>query len=310
MTLEIPDRVRRRALTLDEAGAAWLAGLDDLVRDLAAAWRLTVEQPLAGGTESFVATVRTTDGEDAVLKITLPGLDPRASELRTLLAAGGRGYVRVLRHDSARGVMLLERLGPQLAELGLSVDAQVEAICGALREAWMPLPAGARFMTGAEKAQDLSDFITRSWRELGAPCAERIIDIACRFAEERRRAFDPATAILGHGDPHPWNTLVVSGDGPRRYRFVDPDGLFIERAYDLAILMRELSADLQSGDPLLRGRHRCDRLARLIGVAPEPIWQWALVERTSTGLLLLRLGLDDLARDFFAIAEAWAADAG
>jgi len=304
--LQVPDRVRRKALALGEAGVAWLAGLDDLVRDLAAAWHLTIEQPLAGGTESFVATATTEDGEGAVLKIVPPGVDPAESEVRTLLAAQGRGYARVLRHDAGHRAMLLERLGMQLDALGLPVEAQIEAICAVLREAWMPLPAGARFTTGAEKAQDLSDFITAAWRELGEPCAVRTIDTACRFAEARRRAFDPATAVLAHGDPHAWNTLVVPGDGPRRYRFVDPDGLFIERAYDLAILMREWSAELLAGDPLVLGRHRCDRLARLNGVAPEPIWQWGLIERTATGLLLLRLGLDDLARDYFAIADAWA----
>jgi hypothetical protein len=39
----------------------------------------------------------------------------------------------------------------------------------------------------------------------------------------------------------------------------------------------------------------------------EPIWHWGLIERTASGLLLLRLGLDELARESLAIADAWAA---
>jgi len=105
-------------------------------------------------------------------------------------------------------------------------------------------------MTGAEKASSLADFIEVSWRDLGEPCSARTIDMACRFADIRCRAFDPATAVLAHGDAHAWNTLVVPGGGARRFKFVDPDGLFVERAYDLAIPMREWGAELLAGDPV------------------------------------------------------------
>ena len=149
--LQIPDRVRRRAVALGEAGVAWLAGLDGLVRDLATEWHLAIDQALPGGTESFVAKVRMAEGQDAVLKLAIPGLDPTASELRTLLAAQGRGYAKVFRHDAGRGAMLLERLGCPVNELGLPVDAQIEAICVTQSEAWTPVPEGARFMTGAER---------------------------------------------------------------------------------------------------------------------------------------------------------------
>jgi len=98
--LKISERTRRRALALGETGVTWLAGLDELVRDVAAEWGLSIDHVVAGGTESFAATVRTADGQDAVLKIAIPGLDPTAGELRTLLMAQGRGYATVLRHDA------------------------------------------------------------------------------------------------------------------------------------------------------------------------------------------------------------------
>jgi streptomycin 6-kinase len=305
--LQIPDRVRRRALSLGAAGVAWLEGLDNLLRDIATELRLSIEQILPGGTESLVVNVRTAEGEDAVLKIAIPGLDPTARQLRTLIAARGRGYVGVIRHDTARNALLLERLGCQLAELGLPLDAQIEAICATLLQAWTPLPEGERFMTGAEKARGHADFITRAWRELGEPCSTRTVEMACRFADIRCRAFDPEIAVLAHGDPHACNTLVVPGE-PQRFKFVDPDGLFVERAYDLSILMREWGAEFLAGDPLVLGRRRCHLLARLTGVAPEPIWQWGFIERTANGLLLLQLGLESLARESLAIVDAWAAD--
>jgi streptomycin 6-kinase len=303
--IDIPDMVRLKALSEGAAGANWLAALDGLVRDLTREWRLSIGRTLAGGTEAFVAKVAMADGQGAVLKIAMPGHDPAAGELRTLLAAHGRGYAEVFRHDRPRAAMLLERLGPQLHQIGLSVDAQVEVICATLLEAWRPPPDGERFTTGVEKALSLADFIETTWAELGRPCAERTVDMALRFADIRRKAFDPRTAVLAHGDAHAWNTLLVLGDGPRRFKFVDPDGLFIERAYDLAIPMREWAADLLAGDPVSLGRRRCRQLADLTGVEPEAIWQWGFIERTSTGLLCLKVGLEG-AGEFLRVADAWA----
>jgi streptomycin 6-kinase len=46
--------------------------------------------------------------------------------------------------------MLLERLGPQLATLGFPIEDQIRIICRTLQQAWMPLPPGVTFPTGAE----------------------------------------------------------------------------------------------------------------------------------------------------------------
>jgi streptomycin 6-kinase len=246
------------------------------------------------------------NGQDAVLKIAIPGLDLAGGELRTLLATQGQGYARVFQHDAARGAMLLERLGPRLIDLGLSVDAQIEAICRTLRTAWRPLPEGLPFITGAEKAYSLAEFIETAWADLGRPCPAQTIELACEFAEIRCKAFDPKTAVLAHGDPHACNTLAVLGTDPRRYKFVDPDGLFVERAYDLGILLREWGRELLAGDPYAFGRRRCRRLAELTGIDPESIWQWGFIERTANGLLLLKLGLEHAGLESLTIASAWA----
>jgi streptomycin 6-kinase len=55
------------------------------------------------------------------------------------------------------------------------------------------------------------------------------------------------------------------------------------------------------------GYHRCNLLSAITGVECEPIWEWALIQCVSNGLLLQQLGLDDLAAVQFAVADAWAA---
>jgi streptomycin 6-kinase len=303
--LEIPEIVRARALLRGEAGQVWIDALPAMIESLARDWDLEIGPILAGGTDALVTACHTSQGQDAVLKLVMPGLAAGNDQLRALLAFKGRGYVEVLRHDEPRNAMLLERLGPQLSELGLPISAQIEIICATLRETWTNSPEGHGFMTGAQKAESLAAFILDLWRELAGACSQRTIDIACDFAEARRAAFDPAACVLGHGDAHAANTLAVPGERGR-FKFIDPDGLFIERAYDLAIPMREWGAELLDGDPAALGRRRCEQLAHLTGVEAEPIWQWGFIERVSTGLLLHQLGQGDEAREFLTVADAWA----
>jgi len=306
-SLDIPDVVQRRALASGAEGQAWLRGLPARVATLERQWGLTGSGVLRGGSAALVVAATTQEGEEVILKLTMPGLDASASELRTLLCAKGHGYVRVLRHDAGQGALLLERLGPRLSELGLAPAVQRELICQTLLEAWRDVPADARFMSGAEKAESLAHFIEDMQARLATPCPRALIDMALRFAHARRAAFDPRHAVLAHGDCHSQNTLLVRGGGPRRFKFIDPEPLFIERGYDLGILMREWSAELLAGDAFALGVERCRRLSELTGVEPRSIWQWGFIERVSTGLLLRHLALDTEADEILDVATAWAA---
>jgi streptomycin 6-kinase len=112
--------------------------------------------------------------------------------------------------------------------------------------------------------------------------------------------------VLAHGDAHPWNALLVPESQPQRFKLIDPDGLNIEPAYDLGILMREWTDELLVGEPLRLGLQRCNQIAAQTGVAPEPIWQWGFIERVSTGLLCLQVGLPG-GQDMLAVARHWVA---
>lgn len=300
--IDLPEAVRLRAQAEGEAGRAWIAGLPALAAELARDWNLTIGQTMSGGSEAYAAEATLADGRPAVLKVTPPSKDPAARELKVLLAAQGRGYVQVYAHDEGRRAVLLERLGRQLVETGWSVERQIEVLCETLKAAWRPLDDPGGHQTGAEKAEVLIALIPQLWGETGRACAEATVDRALAYASRRRAAFDPALALLGHGDAHGWNALEAA-DGS--FKFVDPDGLFIEPAYDLGVAMREWTEDLLAGDPLERGRARCARLAALTGAPEQAIWEWGVVERTSTGLLATKLGLEG-AREILVVADAWA----
>jgi streptomycin 6-kinase len=302
--IQLRDKVLRNVAAQGEAGASWLKALPRLLGRLEIEWSINVGRPFPRATEAFVSEAVTADGRPVALKVPIAGLAKADREQRLLQTAGGRGYVRLLRHDADSGAMLLERLGPQLATLGLPIEEQIRIICRTLKQAWMPLPPGVSFPTGADKASEISSYISTLWPRLGRPCSEKVVEVALRFAKARRDAFDPADSLLAHGDAHAWNTLLDSKTG--ECKFVDPDGLFIERAYDLSISMREWSAELLAGDPVALGRKRCALLSRLTGAQENAIWQWGILERLVNGLRYMEVGPEETAVEFLDVVEAWA----
>src|SRR4051794_25027815 len=125
---DVGDVVRQRARALGPDGEAWLRELPAIVADLERRWSIAVGTPLDGGMEGYVAAATVADGAGAVLKIPLPSKEA-IGEVEALRAAGGDGMARLLRHDTESRAMLLERLGPRLAELGQPLDRQSEIIC-------------------------------------------------------------------------------------------------------------------------------------------------------------------------------------
>lgn len=170
--VNVPEAVRLKALFQGAEGRRWLAGLGRLVRELERKWGVAVGPALGGGSESYVAAVRTPGGGEAVVKLEMPPYGSFAGEVRTLLAAEGRGYARLLAHDEERHATLQERLGPSLRDSGLPVAVQIEILCATLRSAWdVPAPAGLQ--TSAEKPvgfRGSSRRLGRNWtgRVLGA----------------------------------------------------------------------------------------------------------------------------------------------
>jgi streptomycin 6-kinase len=287
--IAVPELVRQRALANGAAGRQWLDDLPAVVASLADRWGLELDRALAGGTASYVASATDRAGRACVLKVAMPLNDDEvAGFARSVVVhrlAAGRGCARLLDHDESVPAMLLERLGPNLDQLGLSLPEMLDAITTTLRSFWRPVAADCGLPSGADKAAWLAGFITTTWDQLGRPCRREVIDRALAYCDERAAAFDPARAVLVHGDAHGWNTLAA---GAGSYKFVDPEGVRSEPAHDLGVPMREYNEVLLAGDTARLVRARGERLASACGIDPEPVWQWGFIERVSTGLANLR----------------------
>ena len=292
--VEIPAVVREKALVV--GAQAWIDELPALMRAIEADWGISVGRPYPDSTEALVVEATCAEGTPAVLKLIVPrNRDAAAHEATVLRLAAGEGSPRLLREDTARGALLLERLGRSLHELRLPAQRRHEILVSAAARIWRPA-ADCGLPTGAVKAQWLAEFISTVWEELDRPCGERAVEDALACAKRRGDAHRDETAVLVHGDVHQWNALEAA-DG---FKLVDPDGLLAEPEYDLGIIMRE--------DPLAGDLHeRAHRLADRTGLDAIAIWEWGVVERVSTGLLGTRVGLQPIARQMLAAADHLAA---
>lgn len=308
--VQVPELVRQRVMHLGQRGEQWIAGLPDVIAHLERMWSITLGEALTGGTGSYVARARTAEGDDAILKIAIPEVG-FADEVRVLDSAQGHGYVRLLAHDREREAMLLEALGQPMAPLAYPPEQKIALLCHMLREAWQaPRPSGLVVTPDDEKAGQLARTVSRLWEELRHPCSERVVSEALRFAERRAAAFNLERCVVVHGDPHPWNALRVLT--PRvgaeaGFVFVDPVGFLADPAYDLGVVLRDWCEQLlATGTPeaaAALARQYCALLSAQTGIEETAIWEWGFLERVSSGLYCLDLGIEDLGRPFLQTAE-------
>lgn len=293
VAIQIPPVVRNKALV--SGAELWLEEVDALVADLASEWEFTPRRVFPDASEALVLTVDLVGGAPAVLKLMIPREGTHAeNEVSVLRLVDGDGCPQLLRWDLERRAMLMERLGAPMSAMALPIAKRHEILCAAAQRIWRRVD-DASLPTGADRGRDLAESIQIRWERLDRPLSSAAVDQALAAAESRIAAHDTANALLVHGDVHQWNAL----ESPRGFLLVDPDGLIAEPEYDMGILMREDPIELMVDDPRSRARH----LAAASGCDATAIWEWGLVERVATGLLLLEIDLQPVAGQMIAAAE-------
>lgn len=286
MVFEPPKRLVRALGETAPEGDDWLEKLPEVAREAVAQRELTVERvQVPGGRSSLVVLVRTADGTPAVLKLAPRRARP-GSERTALAHWGGLGAVQLLEpaSDATEGVLLLERLHPDVSVRSLPEAKALLEAAGTLRRLWVDPPDGHGFETVAERTERQA----RAMRASAAadPEVAPLVEAALTAREELLAA--PPEHRLLHGTFR--QSKVLSGER-MPWLAVGPDPVVGEHAFDLARLVRDRVEDLiAQASGATTTRRRVKRLAESLEVDRERLRGWTLFRAVESGVRARRVG--------------------
>lgn len=302
------DLTLRRAELLGPQGKQWLENLHNVVGETLNAFGLTFVETLAGGSESYLALTRRTDGSRCVVKVMMPTDHDMTAELAGLQATKGRGYAKLIGANPEKRVLVVEGLGKPIGNSGLPIQQQLQHITQALQLGWQANVDPSTLVDGTRKADWLCQHIQHTPTKVVGHVEKALIHRALDHIDLRRSQWRQDAFVLVHGDAHEHNTLAEpqakQQAEPSNYKLVDPDGLFFEAAYDLGILLRNWIEAYRIADPAKTLIQRATWLAEQTHVPHQAIISWGFVEIVSTGIHLLELGYADEGQEYLDLGQA------
>ncbi|GKQ36856.1 aminoglycoside phosphotransferase family protein [Streptomyces sp. A012304] len=282
MAFEPPQRLVRALGETAPDGDDWLGKLSAMAQRAVSERELTVERvQVPGGRSSLVVLVRYPDGTPAVLKLAPPRFRPEA-ERAALAHWGGLGAVQLLEPSGAEGVLVLERLHPDVSVRSLPEAKALLEAAGTLRRLWVEPPAGTVFESVAGRTGRQAAAMRASADAEVAP----LVDAALAAREELLAA--PPEQRLLHGTFR--QSKVLAGER-MPWLAVGPDPVVGECAFDLARLVRDRVEDLiASPSGAATTRRRVKRLAESLEVDQERLRGWTLFRAVESGVRARRVG--------------------
>ncbi|MGW1751559.1 aminoglycoside phosphotransferase family protein [Streptomyces sp. NPDC002092] len=287
MAFAPPQRLVRALGETAPDGDDWLEKLPEAARQAVALRELTVERvQVPGGRSSLVVLVRRPDGTPAVLKLAPPRARPE-SERAALAHWGGMGAVQLVEPFTTEGVLLLERLHPDVSVRSLPEAKALLEAAGTLRRLWVEPPADEDahvFETVAERTGRQAE----AMRATAAGFAEVAVLVDAAVAAREGLLADPPEQRLLHGTFR--QSKVLAGER-MPWLAVGPDPVVGECAFDLARLVRDRVEDLiASPAGAATTRRRVKRLAESLDVDQERLRGWTLFRAVESGVRALRVG--------------------
>ncbi|MBK6014602.1 aminoglycoside phosphotransferase family protein [Streptomyces sp. MBT53] len=282
MAFEPPQRLVRALGETAPSGDDWLEKLPEVAQQAVDLRELTAERvQVPGGRSSLVVLVRRADGTPAVLKLAPRRARPE-SERAALAHWGGRGAVQLVETAApGEGVLLLERLHPDVSVRSLPEAKALLEAAGTLRRLWVEPPGDHAFETVAERTGRQAAAMKGGGAEVAALVS------AALDARDELLAAPPEQRLL-HGTFR--QSKVLAGDRVP-WLAVGPDPVVGECAFDLARLVRDRVEDLiATPSGASTTRRRVKRLAESLDVDQERLRGWTLFRAVESGVRALRVG--------------------
>ncbi|MFI0371209.1 aminoglycoside phosphotransferase family protein [Actinomadura sp. 1N219] len=277
-----PALVRNAVENWGADGRRWLDALPTIIKAVADDWRLRVGRPFELSYHWVAEATREDDGSPAVLKLgpTQPG--HLAIEAAALGLYDGRGAVRLLEYDPARGALLLERATPGTLARSLLPAKDEDATAAMitvmrrlhrtpppdepdeLDEPDCPLP---NLSTESASFKDhLQRFPTDD------PLPRHLVDRAGSLFDEL--CSDSTDQVVLHGDLHHDNVLQATREP---WLAIDPHGYVGDRGYEAGALLYNPDPDDRDEDLLKLVPARIEQLADGLSLPRERVEAWGFV---------------------------------
>jgi streptomycin 6-kinase len=270
-------------------GRRFLDELPALLTSVTRDWGLTVVAQLPGAYH-WVGRVRRADGTEAVLKLGPPGVAEEAREAAALHHFDGRGAVRLLAADPARGARLLELASPGQSARSLVPHKDLiatAAIITVIRRLHRPPPASSGPASSPSPLP--SESVPPELPELGArnrrtfvaylerhpgdsPLPRRLVTRALGLSDEL--CASAASRVVLHGDLHHDNVLRADRTP---WLAIDPHGVVGDPGAEVGPML--YNPDPTNRDPALVALApvRCEQLADGLGIDLDRVVAWGLV---------------------------------
>ncbi|TDD34777.1 aminoglycoside resistance protein [Actinomadura sp. KC06] len=268
-----PALVRNAVETWGADGRRWLDALPTIIDAVADDWRLRIGRMFELSYHWVAEATQLDDGSPAVLKLGPPQPGHLAIEAAALGLYDGRGAVRLLKHDPARGALLLERANPGTLARTLLPDKDEEATAAVItimRRLHRTPPPDCPLPHLSTESASFKDHLRRFPGD--DPLPRHLVDRAGSLFDEL--CSDTTDQVVLHGDLHHDNVLKATREP---WLAIDPHGYIGDRGYDAGALLYNPDPDDRDEDLLKLVPARVEQLADGMSLPRERVEAWGFV---------------------------------
>ena len=302
---EVPEAFHAR-MASDPGQSRWVARLPHIAAGLADRWQLHTDGAAWSGYLSTVWPVRTTAGDQRVLKISW--LDDRTrAEPIALRAWAGLAAVDLLEDDGPAGAMLLQRLdGDHTLATYPDVD-QACSVIGTLLASLNAVTAPAGVPHLEVEVQRIADAIREHQGTHPRLLPGTVVSRALASLGELLEELGSGThRELVHGDCHFLNVLHTLPTQAPGWVVIDPLPSAGMREWDVTALLRNRWEDaVATGDPDAALHRRVDLVSEAAGMDPSLVRRVAQAVAVDNLLWLLPRSPQDRFVAPYEVISAW-----
>jgi streptomycin 6-kinase len=252
-----------------EQGRDWVTNFHQTLATICRLWKVSSVVPFADLSYNFVASGRRNLSEPVVLKLGVPRKELE-TEATCLSVYDGRGAVKLLAQDQARGALLLEKLRPGESLWSTwsfeSDDRHTEIAANCMNNLW--------------RQTDVIFPTTEDWSSALSPYLHRFSDtgpLPIHLVQKAKVIFSELESStserwLLHGDLHHGNIL----SGWNEWKAIDPKGVLGDRAFEAGAFIRNpVHHILQSPNLKELIERRLKIIAEITGLDLQSLKHWS-----------------------------------